>query len=44
MISATWQEMDANLGPAGMRMWSSQSQVWLHKLLFLTRVCFMDVT
>ena len=34
MITATWQEMDANLGYAGMRTWSSQSQVSLLKLLF----------
>jgi hypothetical protein len=31
MISATWQETDANLGYAGMRMWSLQSQPLLLK-------------
>jgi hypothetical protein len=33
MINATWQEMDANLGYAGMRTWNSLSQVSLLKLL-----------
>jgi hypothetical protein len=34
MINATWQEMGANLGYAGMRTWSSLNQVSLPKLSF----------
>lgn len=29
MINATWQEMGANLGYAGLRMWNLRSQVLL---------------
>jgi hypothetical protein len=44
MINAAWQEMDANLGYAGMRMWSSRNLVLLLKLLLSMTVSFEAVT
>jgi hypothetical protein len=43
VINATWQETDANLGDAGMRMWSSVSRPLLPRHLSSMRVSSVDV-